>query len=127
MSFKENNEQIKKWFIEKYQVGSTFIDEITKHVNDVFQQLTPNPNFKDGDQKQLGLYIKKRKETDYLEIKMDVETMLFLGGMSMAISKLIITEILPAMTPETKKCEKCNSNNNGIVSYCFHCGEKFKK
>ena len=127
MSFKEDTTSIKKWLLEKYPVEAVFISEITNHVNDLLQQLTPDPNFKDGDRRQLGLYITKRKETDYFEILMDTETMLFLGGMSMAISKLIITELLPKMVPDNKICEKCNASNNAVVSYCFHCGEEFKK
>ncbi|HJS64061.1 MAG TPA: hypothetical protein VJ767_04280 [Nitrososphaeraceae archaeon] len=91
----------------------------------MLQHLTPNPNFKDGDRKQLGLFITKRKETDYLEIMMDTETMLFLGSMSNAISKMIITQLLPRLMPETKKCKKCNAVNNEVVSFCFQCGEKF--
>lgn len=120
-----DSEAWKKWLLENYPQEAVFIDEINKNVNDIYQHLGTHPNFKLDTPKDMKFQVVKRGETDYAELMLNPDAMLFIGGMAKAISSVILTEILPEIIPQTKKCKQCGARNNEIVNYCFQCGSKF--
>jgi hypothetical protein len=125
MSESDNREILNQWLLKNYPTEAVFIDEITKNVNDMFQR-AGYPTLPQNEPKELVFQIIKRPETDYPELALNsAATILFLGGMAKAISDVILTEILPKIMPETKKCKNCDASNNKVVTYCFQCGEKF--
>lgn len=68
----------------------------------------------------------KRRQTQYAELMVSSDAMLFIGGMARAISDVILTELLPKPQPETKKCGQCSTINNKIAMFCYQCGNKFE-
>jgi hypothetical protein len=125
MGESDEREILKKWLLENYPTEAVFIDEINKNVSDMFQK-AGYPSMPKNKPLDLVFQAVKRNETDYPELAMNsAMTTLFLGGMAKAISDVILTEILPKIMPETKKCKKCDASNNKVVRYCFQCGEKF--
>jgi hypothetical protein len=119
------NKALKDWLLKNYPFEAVFIDAITSNVNDILQR-QDSSDIKVNEQKFLTFRIMKKPETDYLELTMDVPTMLFMGGMAKAISDVILTELVPNMRPETKKCSKCNTACPKISNYCLVCGSKFE-
>jgi hypothetical protein len=116
---------LSKWLLKNYPTEAAFISEITKNVNDILQHLN-SPTIGVSEDRHLTFKITKKPETDYLELKMDLPTMLFMGGMGNAIAKVVVETLLPNLQLEIKKCSKCNSNCPKIANYCLICGNKFE-
>ncbi len=115
---------LSKWLLKNYPKEAAFISEITENVNDILQHLN-SPSIGANEDRHLTFKITKKPETDYLELKMDLPTMLFMGGMGNAIAKIVIERMLPNLQPETKRCSKCNTACPKISNYCLQCGNKF--
>ena len=127
MSEQQNGrESLKKWLLENYPVESLFIDKINKSVNEMYRHAGIHANLKENEPKPLLFQTVKRHETEYAELMMDPSGVLFIGGMSKALSDIILKQILPKIQPETKKCSHCNTVNNRIANYCYQCGNKFE-
>lgn len=122
-----SDHEIVNWLLKNYQLEAVFIDEITKNVNDIYQRLAADPNVKTDEPKDIKFQVAKRSETDYVELKMSSDAVLFMGGMAKAISDIIIKQILPNIQPATKRCSHCNSVNNSIANYCYQCGNRFER
>ncbi len=116
----------KKWLRENYLTEAIFIDAINGTVNDIFQHLPIDPNFRDDEVTNMKFQVIKRRQTQYAELMVSSDAMLFIGGMARAISDVILTELLPKPQPETKKCGQCSTINNKIAMFCYQCGNKFE-
>jgi hypothetical protein len=119
-------ENMRAWLLKNYPVEGVFIDAITKNVNDIFQRLSTHNNFQPDTPKDMRFQVIKRSETDYVELQMTSDAVLFMGGMAKAISDIILKQLLPNIEPETKKCSNCKTTNNEIANYCYQCGNKFE-
>lgn len=119
-------ENVKDWLVKHYPVEAVFIDEISKNVNDIFQHLGTHPNFKTDEPKDMKFRIVKRSDTDYAELQMSLDAVLFMGGMAKAISDIILKQLLPNIQPETKKCSQCDTTNNKVANYCYQSANKFE-
>lgn len=119
-------EGLRKWLVENYPTEAVFLGQITENVNDIFQHLKSHPNFKLGESKPLSFNLKKRMETEYMELEMSPASAIFLGGMAKAISDIVVSKIIPNLQPATKECIKCKTRNNEIANYCIQCGELFQ-
>jgi hypothetical protein len=85
-----------------------------------------SPGINLNEEKSLAFKIVKKPETDYLELTMDLPTMLFMGGMANAIASMVLAKMLANLEPWGKKCSKCNSGNPKMSNYCLVCGTKFE-
>jgi hypothetical protein len=122
MSSNDEYKKMREWLIKNYPTEMVFIDEINKNVNEIFQKYGL-PNLKTNEIQNLLFTVTKREQTDFPEFGVNsLATAMFLGGMAKAISDVILTEILPKIMPETKKCKQCGARNNSVVKYCFQCG-----
>jgi hypothetical protein len=122
-----SDNEIVNWLLKNYQLEAVFIDEITKNVNDIYQRLATDPDVKTDEPKEIKFQVIKRSDTDYAELQMSSDAVLFMGGMAKAISDIIIKQILPNIQPATKRCSHCNSVNNSIANYCYQCGNRFER
>lgn len=120
------NKALKDWLLKNYPSEAVFISEITKNVNDMLQRYGVS-EINVNEQKHLSFRIMKKPETDYVELTMDLPTMLFRGGMGNAIANVVVAKMLPNLEPETKKCSKCGTGNPKIANYCLVCGNKFER
>ena len=126
MTYSEDQSNaLSKWLLKNYPIEASFISEITKNVNDLLQHIDSSPIGVNED-RHLTFKIAKKPETDYLELKMDMLTLLFMGGMGSAIAKVAVERMLPNLKLETKKCSKCNTNCPKISHYCLICGSRFE-
>ena len=116
---------VTKWLLKNYPNEAVFISGITENVNDILQHLNSSGIGLNED-RHLTFKITKKPETDYLELKMDLPTMLFMGGLGNAIAKIVLERMLPNLQLETKKCSRCNTNCPKIANYCLTCGNKFE-
>lgn len=91
----------------------------------MYQRIPTTENFKTGDTKDLIFQITKRPETDYVELKLNHASMLFLGGMARAIANVFVSDVLPNGMLQTKACSSCSFKNMLKAKYCIECGEPF--
>lgn len=126
ISLKMSEPRNGNWPSKNYPVEAVFLSEITRHVNDMFQRAGIRQDSEFDKPKHMDISVTRRKETDYAELSMSAHAMLFLGGMAKAISDVIISEIIPNILPQTKKCGQCSTINNDIAKYCLQCGNKFE-
>lgn len=121
----EINEEFREFLFKNFPLETIFISEITKQVNDLYQKLPTHPNFTAGQIKDMKFQVIKRPETDYAEIQLSMDSMLFLGAMAKAISNVFVSDVLPNVILQTKACSNCNSKNVLKAKYCLECGEPF--
>lgn len=119
--------ETRNWLLKNYPFEAIFIDEIFKQLNDMYQHLQTNENFEVNESKSLSFEVIKRKETGYLELKVNnLASMMFLGGLGRAISNVIISDIIPMfLKMRIKKCSYCNTTNPDDAKYCMDCGKLF--
>jgi hypothetical protein len=117
---------VEKMVKRKLSPEAIFIDAINGTVNDIFQHLPIDPNFRDDEIRNMKFQVIKRRQTQYAELMVSSDAMLFIGGMARAISDVILTELLPKPQPETKKCGQCSTIDNKIAMFCYQCGNKFE-
>ena len=83
-----SDNEIVNRLLKNYQLEAVFIDEITKNVHDIYQRLATDPNVKPDEPKEIKFQVVKRSDTDYAELQMSSDAVLFMGGMAKAISDI---------------------------------------
>ena len=117
--------EIGKWFMKRYPNEVSLVSEITKRFNHILQDSAGmfEPYWEEDQIKEFKFGITKKD--GILQLALDPAAMFFIGGMAKAITDIVISDLIPNILPETKKCLQCSTVNNKIAKYCLQCGTQF--
>ena len=147
----DKSEDLTRWFRETYPVEIFFLSEITKKVNEVFQNpsLKAHPSFKENEIKNLRFGITNRNGK--LELNTSLAGMFFLGCVGKAIFDVVashiqvsptteletgvrkaateaakdyVTHVNPILFQNPKRCPNCQYENVESNRHCSECGTK---
>ena len=145
------SEDLARWFRDNYPVEVFFLSEITRKVNEVFQNpsLKAHPSFKDSEIKNFIFGVTNRNGK--LELITTPPGMFFLGCLGKAIfdvvashievaptnklesgikkaateaAKEYVTRVNPNLFQNPKRCPNCEHENVESNKHCSECGAK---